>query len=154
MRALYAARHVSQFAKTVRLYTNGSESLAKELVAGFGTATNMEVEHRKIKQLEKGPIGAEVIIHFTDGTSRTEGFLGHAPRTRERGPFVKQLGLELTPMGDIVAKPPFNETNVAGVFVAGDISSPSKIVTNALYTGNLAGTGVSGQILAESMGQY
>lgn len=153
MRALYAARHVSQFAKVVRLYTHGSEDLAKDIFAGLGTATNFEIESRHIRCLEKSPKHAEVTIHFADGTSRVEGFIGHAPQTRIRGPFAKQLGLELDPQGDIVAKPPFNETNVAGVFVAGDNCSPSKIVSNALYGGNLAGTGVSGQILAEEMGQ-
>lgn len=49
--------------------------------------------------------------------------------------FAQQLGLKLTPQGDLKAIPPFYQTSAPGVFTAGDTSSPLKIAPNALFTG-------------------
>jgi thioredoxin reductase len=53
----------------------------------------------------------------------------------------KELGLELDEMGDVKALPPLSATNVHGVYIAGDICSFSKIVSHALYLGNIARAG-------------
>ena len=83
----------------------------------------------------------------------TEGFLGHKPKSGLKTDFAQQLGLEITPQGDVKAAPPFNQTTLRGVFAAGDISSPMKVVNNGLFTGSLAGIGVSAQLQAEKHGQ-
>ncbi|KAF2466135.1 uncharacterized protein BDR25DRAFT_359918 [Lindgomyces ingoldianus] len=87
----------------------------------------------------------ETTVHFL-GNQLTSSWIS---ASNSFIPCVKQLGLELTPTGGTVAKSPFNETNVSGLFVAGNSCSPSKVVWNGLYTGNLAGTGVFGQILED-----
>jgi pyruvate/2-oxoglutarate dehydrogenase complex dihydrolipoamide dehydrogenase (E3) component len=151
--AMHAARHGTQLSKKVVVYTNGDEALAKEFVAAFAGSPVFSTDSRKIRKLVKGPKKAEVVLEFEDGTETKEAFLGHAPLTKAKGPFAEQLGLSLTPMGDVVANPPFSQASVKGVFVAGDNSSPMKITPNALYTGSLAGAGVSAQLVAEKLGQ-
>jgi pyruvate/2-oxoglutarate dehydrogenase complex dihydrolipoamide dehydrogenase (E3) component len=151
--AMHAARHATQLSKKVVIYTNGDEALAAEFVTAFAGSPVFSADSRKIKKLVKGPKKGEVIVQFDDGTETTEGFLGHAPMTKAKGPFAEQLGLATTPMGDVVANPPFSQSSENGVFVAGDNSSPMKITPNALYTGSLAGAGVSAQLVAEKLGQ-
>lgn len=149
--ALHAAQDFKRFAKQVVIYTHGSESLAEELAAVIMNPEKLKIKSSKIKWLEKSGTGGECTMHLEDGTSHVEGFLGHIPATKPNGPFVEELGLELDDMGDVKAVPPLNATNVHGVYVAGDICSFSKIVSHALYLGNIAGAGVAEELLAESV---
>ncbi|KAJ5665114.1 uncharacterized protein N7477_007562 [Penicillium maclennaniae] len=151
--ALHVARQVSTLSQTVTIYTNGSEDLAKQVSDGFGTSKVMKVDSRKIKSFSKQAEKANVLIEFEDGSTATEGFLAHTPETKSRGPFVEQLGLEQTPSGDIKASPPFNQTIVKGVFAGGDSCGMMKNVPNAIFSGSLAGMGVSTQLAAEDQGQ-
>lgn len=148
--ALHAATDFKRFAKTVMIYTNGSDELFEELARTITNPQKMKINSQRIKCLEKCGAGGEVMVHLEDGTTRTEGFLGHIPFTKPNGPFVEELGLELDPSGDVKILTPLNGTNVHGVYVAGDICSFSKIISHAFYLGNIAGAGVAEELLAES----
>ncbi|KZF23927.1 FAD/NAD(P)-binding domain-containing protein [Xylona heveae TC161] len=152
--ALHVARQVAALSSNVTLYTNGSEELSTNLQSAFGSAKQMRVDSRRIKRFNKGTGSpAEVTIEFEDGTHAVEGFLAHHPRSKPKGPFCENLGLEKTPSGDLKAGPPFYETSVKGVFAAGDNCSMMKNVPNAIFSGSLAAMGASSQILAEALGQ-
>ncbi|KAJ5894552.1 hypothetical protein N7495_006243 [Penicillium taxi] len=151
--ALHVARQVSALTQTVTIYTNGSEDLAKEVSADFGASVVMKVDSRVIKRLSKQAEKASVLVEFEDGSSVLEGFIAHTPATKLHGQFAEQLGLELTPSGDIKAGPPFYQTTEKGVFVAGDNCGILKNVPHAIFSGSLAGMGVSTQIEAENQGQ-
>jgi hypothetical protein len=58
-----------------------------------------------------------VKLEFADGTNTTEMFFVHNLFTQVKNPFVKQLGIETTPVagleiGDIAVTPPTYQTNV------------------------------------------
>jgi len=78
--------------------------------------------------------------------------LAHKPKCQLSGTFAQQLGLELSPPGDLKATPPFYQTSLHGVFTAGDASYPVKIVPNAMFTGAAAAAGASAQLQAENFG--
>ncbi|TVY27402.1 Thioredoxin reductase [Lachnellula hyalina] len=147
--AMHAGRHALQLCTSVTFYTNGSEDLTREFENALTNTPEMNVDSRRIKKLVKGPNGAEVIVCFEDGTEKIEGFLGAAPKMKQRAPFADQLALELNPGGEITTKLPFMQTSMRGVFAAGDCGSAMKIAANALSTGAAVGAGVSAQILAE-----
>ena len=150
---MHFARNAHQLTPNgVTIYTNGSQSLRDSLTSALGPESKIRVDSRTIAQLEKGPHRAEVIIHFSDGSQVVEGFIGHKPKCQLNGTFAQQLGLELTPQGDLKAAPPFYQTSLPGVFAAGDIGSPVKIVPNALFTGAAAAAGVAAQLQAEALG--
>ncbi|KKK25543.1 hypothetical protein P175DRAFT_0535729 [Aspergillus ochraceoroseus IBT 24754] len=151
--ALHVARQVSALSDSVTFYTNGSEEVGRDIEAGFGTATAMKIDTRKIKCISKYSDRAGVSIEFEDGSSTVEAFLAHTPGTKVRGPFAEQMGLALAPSGDIKAGPPFYETNIKGVFAAGDNCGMMKNVPHAIFSGSLAGMGVASQIMAEALGQ-
>lgn len=152
--ALHFARQALRISKHVTLYTNGNIELAKQLEEALAKApAPMTVDSKKIEKLVTGPERSQIVLHFKDGTSRTEAFLAHKPKTKLRGTLHQQLGLELTPQGNIKVNPPFNQTTVKGVFAAGDCSSPMQTVTAALHSGTCTGGGAPLQIQAETFNQ-
>lgn len=81
-------------------------------------------------------------------------FLAHSPLTVPQGPFVQQLGLNVSATGDIKAEAPFSQTNVRGVLAAGDCSSPFKVVSNATASENFAAVAAATQPQAEKYGNF
>ncbi|CAI6332534.1 unnamed protein product [Periconia digitata] len=148
--ALHFARQGLRMAKQITLYTNGNETLARDLKDALEAApAPMSVNSKKIQKLVKASERASVTLEFSDGTSTTEAFLAHKPKTKLRGDLAQQLGCEVSPMNLIVVNPPFNQTTVKGVFAAGDCSTPMHTVTGALNSGTCAGGGAPLQIQAE-----
>ncbi|KAL2274812.1 hypothetical protein FJTKL_02714 [Diaporthe vaccinii] len=152
--ALHFARQALRISKQVTLYTNGNEELARQLEEALAKApAPMTVDSKRIEKLVKGPDRSQIVLHFEDGTSKTEAFLAHKPNTKLRGSLHQQLGLEVAPQGSIKVKPPFNQTSVKGVFAAGGCSSPMQTVTAALHSGTCTGGGAPLQIQAETFNQ-
>lgn len=152
--ALHFARQALRISKQVTLYTNGNEELAKQLEEALAKApAPMTIDSKKVEKLVKGPKRSQIVLHFEDGTSKTEAFLAHKPKTKLRGSLHQQLGLEMAPQGNIEVNPPFNQTTLKGVFAAGDCSSPMQTVTAALHSGTCTGGGAPLQIQAEAFGQ-
>ncbi|KAH8687709.1 hypothetical protein BGZ60DRAFT_522359 [Tricladium varicosporioides] len=150
---LHVARQALQLTKEVTMYTLGNEQLAKEINAATASYPQMKADPRNISKLTKGPNSSEVVIHFEDGTTKTEGFLSHKPKSKLRGDLANQLGLEINDKGVIQVYPPFNETSVSGVFACGDCAAPMQTVTQAIYSGTLCGAGAPLQLQAETYGQ-
>lgn len=94
----------------------------------------MFVNSRVISKLVKGPKGGEMVLHFADGTEKIEAFLGAVPKMKQRAPFAEQLGIELNPGGEMIAYPPFMQTNVRGVFTAGVSRKVSYYFTEQPYS--------------------
>lgn len=111
------------------------------------------MESREIAKLVKGDRGAEVIVQLAGDDEQRQAFLGHKPRNRMNGPWADQLGLEMALSGDPKVTPPFFATSVPGVFACGDLSSPLKIVPNAMLSGAAAGAGACAELQAQMMGQ-
>lgn len=131
-------------------HANGDEKLAATITERIKSSSTFHVDSRENVHLEKGLHRTEVIIHSRDGTTATKGFQGEKPKNGLNTDFAEQLDLEIS---DVRTAPPFNQTALRGVFAAGDISSPMKVVNKGLFTGSLAGVGVSAQLQAENHGQ-
>jgi thioredoxin reductase len=92
-----------------------------------------------------------VTIVFDDDETETVGFLVHKPKTvLASQTLAEQLGLELTPSGDLKVAQPIPLTSVPGVYAAGDCSTFMKMVTNALASGIAVAAGVSMQLQMEA----
>ncbi len=148
---MHVAHNAAQLASTITIYTNGNPSLSASVEAAAAKKPHkFLVDDRRIVKLVKDPSGSDVIVHFEDGTERTEGFLVHAPLTEVNGPFAGQLGCELTPTGDYKTTNLFGETTVPGVFAAGDCATMMKAVTTAMYLGNMVAAESAAQLEAEA----
>lgn len=163
MVAVHAAANAAQLADKVTLYASGDKVLASGLKTAARKQPGWTVEARKIKRLVADAADAQVEgegagkgdwvrVEFEDGTSRKEKFLVNQPLTVPGGPFVGQLGLSTSPLGDILAEPPFHQTSVRGVFAAGDCMTPNKVVPTAIASGSNAAVGASTQLQSEKYG--
>lgn len=143
----YHLTHLTcQLAHTVTIYTNGNEELATA-VAPTCKGKPWKTDARKIAKLARtssNPEDIAVAITFEDGSTVTEAFIGHAPIVQLRGPFAEQLGLKVSQSGgEFETTPPFFETNVRGVYAAGDGVSPFKVWLNAVASGAQAAAGAA-----------
>ena len=150
--ALHFAENAAQLTSKVTIYTNGADQLQKDIAAHKGPNPAFEVDARTIRRLVKGPNLADITLEFSDGSKKTEAFLAHNPNTYVKGPFVNQLGLDLTPEGNIAAPAPFHQTSIRGVFAAGDCVTPYKVVPGAISSGCNAGVGAATQLQSEKYG--
>ncbi|ROW06315.1 hypothetical protein VPNG_07477 [Cytospora leucostoma] len=110
--AIHAAENAAQLSERVTLYTHGNEALT----AGLNAIIKKEewtVEPRPIRRLAEGEMSS-VTVEFEDGSSNNEKFLVNQPLTVAAGPFVAQLGLATTQLGDIQAEPPFTRPVYVG----------------------------------------
>jgi gliotoxin/aspirochlorine biosynthesis thioredoxin reductase len=146
------ALNAAQLAETVTLYTNGDEDVATELKPSVEAlkASVFSVETRRIKRIfeRQGSDNGVVVVELEDDSSKEEKFLVHNPQTSLQGPFVEQLGLGLTPGGDIQADAPFWGTTVPGVYAVGDCSTPYKVIPSAFSSGCNAAVAAASEIQA------
>jgi thioredoxin reductase len=144
------AQNAAQLTEKVTLYTNGDDSVEMELkpMVSALVQSKFSIEARKIKQLSGTESGDSVTVEFEDGTSKVEKFLVHNPQTTAQGPFVTQLGLAVTPLGDIQADGPFYQTSVPGVYAVGDCSTPYKVIPSSITSGCNAAVAASAEIQA------
>ncbi|UKZ72375.1 hypothetical protein TrVFT333_000004 [Trichoderma virens FT-333] len=152
--ALNLARMAKRLAEKVVIYTNGATELMDQIVAALGSDPVITFDNRRVVRLEKvDEDRSETIVYFDDGSSVSQGFLVHKPKTEVNGPFAKQLSLEMTETGAIKTNLPFYETSVNGVFAVGDCASSMPAVVNALAMGAFAAGGLAAQLGAEPTGQ-
>ncbi|KAI0169964.1 FAD/NAD(P)-binding domain-containing protein [Hypoxylon sp. FL1284] len=148
---IHMAENAAQLSDSVTIYTHGNNELAAQL-GNIGNP-KFKVEPRQIRRLLDNGEKKSLTVEFEDGTSKGEKFLVHNPQTSVQGPFVSQLSLSLTPMGDIVAEAPMHQTSARGVFAAGDCITPYKVTPGAISSGCNAAVAASTQLQAEKYGQ-
>lgn len=158
--AVHMAHNAAQLTDRVTIYTNGDAEVEAELrpLVSPLPASRFGLETRPIRRLvpggEDGAGSGSVTVEFADGSAaREESFLAHNPRTAPQGPFVAQLGLATTPLGDIRADTPFWQTSAPGVSAVGDCSTPYKVVASAVTSGCNAAVMASAEIQAAKYSQ-
>lgn len=145
----------AQLTQFVTIYTNGNTSLAASLTSKpLQDVGSVKIDNRTITRLDlESPTATTVNIYFTDGSVKSEEFIGHAPYTQVNGPFAEQLGIELTEGGSAYKVSGLaNATNVKGVYAAGDVVNVFKVWPNAIATGATTAAGVAVVLQEESWG--
>lgn len=132
-----------KFAETVTIYTNGDKTHADK-IRELSRYNDTTYDHRKITRFTKLP--KSILLEFEDGDNKEEAFVVHQPGTTVNPFFVDSLGLDISERGDIATKMPFYQTNVAGVFAAGDCANPFKIISSAMLQGANAGAGIAREL--------
>lgn len=150
--ALHLSHLSNQLVGKVTIYTNGNTDLTAQLAPALVNKP-WKTDNRKIAKLSlKTPGQPTVHIKFEDGTTTTEDFIGHAPIPKLNGPFVEQLGLELSQSGDYAINGLFQETSFKGVYAAGDTMNAFKVLPNAVASGAQAAAGIAVALQEEKWG--
>lgn len=102
------------------------------------TITAVEHQNGKIKQ-----------VIFSDGTQKSLDVLYAALPFTQHSDIPVALGCERTEQGYIKVDA-FQKTTIQGVYACGDNTNMMRSVANAVYSGNLAGAVVNGELVHES----
>jgi gliotoxin/aspirochlorine biosynthesis thioredoxin reductase len=149
----HVVRMAKNLAKHVVIYTNAHDDITTtctSYVESSNGNNKLSLDSRPIRHFTLVDNGPQVRVTFEDGSEKVEGFITSHPSIELRGrELAEQLGLEMTPMGDVQVSPPWNETSVKGVFAAGDVATPMRNAMQALHMGSFAAGGMIGQLHAE-----
>jgi thioredoxin reductase len=124
----------------VTLLTDGPATLAPDERERL-TSAGVTIDERPVAAL-RGPGQELEAVVFADGSERACGGLLVAVELHQRSTLAQQLGVTFEPPGPVVADAigvdARRETNVPGVFAAGDASTQLQSVAYAIAAGHLA----------------
>jgi thioredoxin reductase len=138
---------INHWTKNLTLLTNGSSNLTEE--------QTHKIKSKGIQIIEK-PItkinhqsGKVTSIGLKDAEDFPISVIYHRASFTQKSEIAAQLGCEIDEMG-LIKVNDFQQTNVKGVFAAGDNASPLRQVANAVAKGSLAGVMANRELIEES----
>ncbi|UFH56628.1 NAD(P)/FAD-dependent oxidoreductase [Spirosoma sp. KNUC1025] len=137
-------RLIQHWSQHLTLFTNGTPTLTseqKQHVTLLGIPL-IETELVAINHKE----GQLTDLRFADGSLIELDALYSRVPFRQHSDLANQLGCTTTTSGLIIANE-FGQTNVAGVYVAGDINSPFRQVSIAVAGGSKAGAWINRELI-------
>lgn len=135
--ALHEANELLTFTKNITIYTNGKPM---ELSSKYDNdAGQFKIDTRQISKLD----GSDFLqrIHFTDGTSEDIDGIFVASESASSIDFARKLGVLAD--GNKVVIDAMQQTNLEGLFAAGDCASGFKQISVAVGQGALAGKAIA-----------
>lgn len=135
--ALHEAQELLTFTKNITIFTNGKPM---EISSKYGgDAERFKINTRQISKLD----GSDFLqrIHFTDGTSEEIDGLFVAYESASSIDFARKLGV--LAQGNTVVVDAKQQTNLEGLFAAGDCASSFKQISVAVGQGALAGKAIA-----------
>lgn len=139
--AITNARDAQKFVDTITIYTDGDEPLADKLREKL--EHGLRVDQRKLRRLSKPKDSHGLVVEFDTAETEMIAFLVHKPDLQVDASLPDQLGCEYVSGLGLKVTPPFNSTNIEGVFAAGDCCSPLRNIPNAMSMGSFAGCGIA-----------
>ena len=138
--AIHEAKELTTFTKDITIYTNGKQLEISDRY--IDELNRFHVDTRKISKLEGSDFLQE--IHFADGASDNIDGLFVAYESASSIDFARKLGI-VTDRNTIVVDGN-QQTNLEGVFAAGDCSSKFRQISVAVGQGAVAGKAISDYI--------
>jgi thioredoxin reductase (NADPH) len=138
--AVHEANELTTFTRDITIYTNGRKLDVSE--TNEAESRKFRIDMRKISKLE----GSEVLqrIHFADGTSEEIDGIFVAYESASSLDFARKLGI-LTE-GNRIVTDEKQQTNLEGLFAAGDCTSSLWQVSVAVGQGAVAGKAIAGYV--------
>lgn len=131
--AIHEALELLTYTKNITIFTNGKQP---DISSKYDeAASRFKVETRPISKLD----GAEFLqrVHFTDGTSEELDGIFVAYESASSVDFARKMGIMVD--GSSVVADGKQQTNLEGLFAAGDCTSSFKQISVAVGQGALAG---------------
>ncbi|MGE5613701.1 MAG: NAD(P)/FAD-dependent oxidoreductase [Bacillota bacterium] len=138
--AVHEANELTAYTSSITIYTNGRKLEVSE--KNEEASRKFRIDMRKISKLD----GEESLqrIHFTDGTSEEIDGLFVAYESASSLDFARKLGI-LTE-GNRVVTDANQQTNLEGLFAAGDCASSLWQISVAVGQGAVAGKAIAGYV--------
>ncbi|GAB3886909.1 NAD(P)/FAD-dependent oxidoreductase [Spirosoma agri] len=142
------ALHIQHWSPTLTLFTNGPSTLTpdqqqdlNQLGIPLVETTIAAIDHQD---------GQLTNLRFADGSIQELDALFSRVPFRQHTDLAEQLGCTLADSG-VISADNFGKTNVAGVFAAGDTSSPLRQVSTAVTSGSMAGVMINRELITEDL---
>jgi thioredoxin reductase len=138
---------INHWTKNLTLLTNGSSTLNEEQSQKINSKGIQIIENQitKINHLA----GNVASICLNNAEDFPISVIYHRAPFIQKSEIAAQLGCEFDEMG-LIKVNDFQQTNVKGVFAAGDNATPLRQVANAVAKGSLAGVMANRELIEES----
>lgn len=145
-KAVHLAGLVHNLTQELTLFTNGKASLNPEQMLRLREA-DISIVEAEIAELihTNGHLKSVVLIN---GEQLQLDALYAAVPFRQHAEIPEALNCQMTEAGHIQVDP-MQKTSIPGVFACGDNSSPMRSVSNAVYTGSVAGAMVNMELVSD-----
>ena len=138
---------INHWTKSLTLLTNGSSTLTEEQSQKIKSKGIRIIENEITKINHQA--GKVTSVGLNDAEDFPVSVIYHRASFAQKSDIVTQLGCEIDEMG-LIKVNDFQQTNVKGVFAAGDNASPLRQVANAVAKGSLAGVMANRELIEES----
>ena len=145
-RGFHIASLVNNLTKDITLFTPGKADLSDEQLQKLKQNKIQIIETDIIEMKHQNGMVESLIL--SDGREINFQAVYGAFPFRQHSDIPKKIGCEMTEMGHIKIDN-FQKTNISGLYVCGDNSSPMRSVASAVYTGNFAGAMVNAELVGE-----
>lgn len=137
---------MKNWSKDITLYTNGTDNL-RRIDRELLEKNEVKVCTEAIARLE-GTNGKLTHIVFQNGGKREQQALFFSTGSRQQTDLGEQLGCEFTNKGVIITKK-LQQSNIPGLFVAGDAARDMQLVIVAAAEGAKAGVAINMELQQE-----
>lgn len=141
------AKLINNWTDKLTVYTEGTSVLSREQKAKLQSKGIHINEGNVVEAIHENGRLKELL--FNDGKSTTITALYARPQMQQHCEIPIQLGCELNEMG-LLAVDMMQNTNVNGVYAAGDCTVKFRSVAMAVSTGTMAGAAINHELINES----
>lgn len=144
--AYHYAALLQQWTKHLTILTNGKADFTPEQTEKL-EKYNITIIETSIVEIVHNEGQLKSII-TTDGNKHEFSAMYSRPEFKQHIPIAEQLNL-LNDMG-YIATDEMQRTNTAGIYAAGDCTSPMRAVASAVASGNMAGAAINNDMAMET----
>ncbi|RDB04817.1 NAD(P)/FAD-dependent oxidoreductase [Runella aurantiaca] len=141
------AKLISQWTPHLTLFTNGPSTLSAEQTQKL-LQHHIAIIEDEFDHLEQTDGKLEQVI-FKNGSKQAVSAIFARVPFQQHCTIPQELGCELTENGYLKIDH-FNQTTVAGVYAAGDNTSPMRAVSEATAAGTKAGASINKELIQDS----
>ena len=145
--AMHHAQLVSNLTDELSLFVNGRTNFFTKEQSELLKTNNIKIIERTIKEIRHQDGYIEHIVLEDNSSIEIDALYARLP-FEQHCKVPEKMGCEINEQGFISVNN-FQETNIRGIFAAGDNSSGMRSVANAVATGNLAGAMINMQLCEE-----
>lgn len=145
--AFEMCRMINHWSKNLTLFTNGKSTLSQDQEDKI-RMKNIMIAENEIKAIEHSTGHIQNII-FKDGASCSVSTLFSRAPFEQHCHLPEELGCAITKDG-FIQTDDFQRTNIAGVYAAGDNTTPLRALSAAVAAGTKAGAFINKELIDES----
>jgi thioredoxin reductase len=141
------AKLISNWTKHLTLFTNGKSTLTSEQTITL-KRHDIQIVEREVMHLEHQNGHLKEIVLKNNNKIALKALYARVPFVQHTN-LPQKSGCEITEQGYIKVDA-WQKTSVPGMYACGDSATPLRSVSNAIFSGTVAGAGINKELIDES----